>query len=76
MKFIKVIETRYKEEVLVNVEQISHIFIQSSNIVLCGNHWSDIGAWGMLSLDEESMKRVLKEVGYVDRNFSDKVEVK
>lgn len=66
MKFIEVTETKYNEKVLINLEQVSHIFVEMKAIVLSGNHWSDLGAWGMLYLNQESMEKIMKELGWIE----------
>lgn len=64
MKFIEVTETKYNEKVLINIENISHIFIQSNAIVMNGNHWVNevASVSGYIPIEIESMEKLMKEI--------------
>lgn len=60
-KFITVKDTTMKDSVIwINLEQISHIFIDGNTIIMSGNHGSNDGqSNGILHLTDEDMKKVV-----------------
>lgn len=61
-KFIEITEKRYGDKTLINIEQISHIFLNPPALVMTGNHGFDNGSWGLLSISQEDLDKVLEKI--------------
>lgn len=61
-KFIEITEMAYGDKTLINIEQISHIFLNPPALVMSGNHGFNSGSWGLLSISQEDLDKVLKEI--------------
>ncbi|MZK53635.1 hypothetical protein [Clostridium beijerinckii] len=57
--FIRVKETRWNDSVLININNISNIYENSNTIIVNGVHGEGNGIY---TLDEESMKKLLKNI--------------
>lgn len=60
-KFISIKDTTVNNgTIFINLEQISHIFVEGKTIIMAGNHGSYEGSNGILHLTEEDMKKVME----------------
>lgn len=62
MRFVLITEAEQGDKILINLEQISHIFYNPPCIVMSGNHGMDGGSWGLLRLDEKELKMIVNEL--------------
>lgn len=59
MKYLRVIEIRYKDELLINLRNISVVVVNSQSILVNGVHGE---ATGWYSFDEENFKKILNAI--------------